>query len=253
MISPRPPVQRPADAGGGIGGVVVVGVLGVVQDLVDILRIGALHEADPGPPFPEIGGNLDHLVFPLGVRLSIDVHGTDLLAEKALVAVVLAVYRSAEEGFSQSQDLLQDLIDMLSPEAAVEIDAAVFWIILAAGEGRVVLPAVGRVDMGDAVAEARRIGAGDRRRIEHGLAGGDVLQLIVGGEEGRRHGRPDPRQLRRGNKASGIAIITMDIRHQGEDIILMPGRAQVNDTASPIPDILQFHILHLRPLAFRLR
>ena len=40
----------------------MVRVFGVVQDLIDIVHVRSLNKDDMGPPFPEMGGDLDHLV-----------------------------------------------------------------------------------------------------------------------------------------------------------------------------------------------
>ena len=48
-----------------------------------------------------------------------------------------------------------------------------------------------------------------------------------------------------------VAVVAVDIGHEGEDILPVPGRPQVDDPPAPVPDVLQLLILHLRPLPLR--
>lgn len=165
----------------------MLGVLGVVQDLVDVIRVCAFHKNNVGPPLPEMGGDLDHLVFRLRIGFGIMIPLLDFPDKEALVPVGLAVDRGAEEAVGLLQNQRKDLRDVLLPEAAIEVDRIL--VPGGAGEGGVVLAAIGCVDVGDAVPELLRVRPGPRGGIEPGFAGSDMQKLIVGGKERWRHSR----------------------------------------------------------------
>ena len=222
-------------------------ILGVIHDLIQIFPVGTLQEADIRPPFVEIAGDLDELVLPLVIGAGPDILVHDFLGKEALVAVVLHVDREAAEASGDLQDLRENLADVGMPETAVKIDAAVF-LYIAAGEGSPVLSAVCRIDMGDAVLQLLLIGEEDRGGREESVGGRDMLQLIVCGKERRSHGGPELLQLLRRDQTGRVAVITMDVRHMGEDVFLMPGRSEVDDPAAAVPDILELVILDFRAL-----
>ena len=116
----------------------MLGILGVIEDLIDIIDIRAFHEGDTWPPLPEVGGNLDHLVFRLRVGPAEMIPGANLPDEKALVPVGLAVDRGAEEAVSFLKDDREDLGDVLLPEAAVEIDRIINYKVATSKEIRTV-------------------------------------------------------------------------------------------------------------------
>ena len=64
-----PGFQDAADTGGAVGSVVVLGVLGVVKDLVDVFGICAFQEDDVRPPFLQVRADLDELVHVLVIRI----------------------------------------------------------------------------------------------------------------------------------------------------------------------------------------
>lgn len=140
----------------------------IIKDLVDVVHIGVFYKGDMRPPFTEVGGDLDELVLRLSVGFAVVILLADLLVEEALVAVCLDVDRCAEEAVGFGENLREDLIHVLPPETAVEEDPVVNP--LRTGESGVILAAVGCINMGDAITEEGRIGAGRRRGLEEGLA-----------------------------------------------------------------------------------
>ena len=68
------------------GGVVVGGVLGVIEDMIDVFGICALDEDDVGTPFVKVVGDLDELVLGLSVGLAIMVEGADRSRVRILTA-----------------------------------------------------------------------------------------------------------------------------------------------------------------------
>ena len=153
LHSPNPtlrssvPIEFPDDAGGGVRGVVVLRVLGIVQDLVEVFLVRAFHEDDVRPPLSQKRGNFDPLVLVLRIVFAVAVPVPDFLLQEALVAVILAEHRPAHELIRQGDHFVQAPVHMLMPELSVQID-----LILppaAAGKGRPVAAAVSGVDMGD--------------------------------------------------------------------------------------------------------
>ncbi len=53
-----PVLEDPADAGGAVRGIIMLSILGIVEDLVDVLRIRSFQEDDLRPPFLQEGTDL---------------------------------------------------------------------------------------------------------------------------------------------------------------------------------------------------
>ena len=87
--------ENPADTGRTVRRIIMLGILGIVQDLIDILRIGAFQENDLRPPSLEIGTDLHELIHVLSLTGSIRTPAEKLFPEKALVTVILTSDRPA--------------------------------------------------------------------------------------------------------------------------------------------------------------
>ena len=48
-----------------------------------------------------------------------------------------------------------------------------------------------------------------------------------------------------------ITVIAVNVGHAGEDILLMPGSADVDDPSAAVPDILKLVVLELGALPLR--
>ena len=129
-----PLLQDPADAGGAVRGVVVLGVFGIIQDLVDILRVRSLQKDDIRPPLLQVGADLDELVHMLRVGGGVGAQAEELPAQEALVAVVLALDGLALQAGALPDDRIEDPIDGLVPEPAVEIDDVVLILCISRSE-----------------------------------------------------------------------------------------------------------------------
>ena len=75
--------------------------------------------------------------------------------------------------------------------------------------------------------------------LEHCLLVGDVLQLVVGGEERNAHGCLDGRKLISRDEPRAVAVVPHDVGHQLERIVLVPGSASVEDAPASVSDVLQ--------------
>ena len=78
-----------------------------------------------------------------------------------------------------------------------------------------------------------------------------MLQLIVGGEQARRHAHPQLLQLFLADQFSLVAVVFVDVRHFGKYVFLVPWRAQIDDPPALVPDVLQLVILDLGSFALR--
>ena len=168
----EPAIQQAADAGGGVRRVVMVRLLGVVEDFVDVFRVGTPEKDDIRPPFAQVAGDLDELVLMLGIFPRPPLTGKDFLFEKALITVVFAVEGIAHEAIRLREDLIQHLIHVLMPETAVEIDLSL--PPAATGEGGAVTAAIGGIYMGETVPEERSVLGEDGIGLKDGLLGSDM-------------------------------------------------------------------------------
>ena len=79
-------------------------------------------------------------------------------------------------------------------------------------------------------------------RLEQPAAGRNVPQLVIGGEERRRHGgaQLSNRVLRQ--QSGLIAVVLFRRRHQAERVVRVPRRARIQDSSARIANVLQFLI-----------
>ena len=154
----------------------MIRLLGVVHDLVDVVRIGAPEEDDIRPPLAQVRRDLDDLVLRLGIRLCPFPLPADFLVKEPLVAILLTVQGPALEPVGFLNAFRDHLLHMLMPKPAVDVDLVP--CPFCTGKGREIPATVRRIDMRDAILQQQRIICEDRRGLEESILGGDMLQLI---------------------------------------------------------------------------
>ena len=87
--------QNPTHTGSAVRRIIMLSMLGIIQDLVDILRICPFQEHDLRPPTFQIGADFHELVHMLCITGSIGTPPEKLLFQKAFVAIILATDRPA--------------------------------------------------------------------------------------------------------------------------------------------------------------
>lgn len=224
----------------------MLGVFRIIHDLGDIILIRTLQEDDPGPPLPEITADLDVFVLTLPIFFSPAATLPELLGNETLITVIFVIERPALKPVCLLDDLIHDLFDMFSPDATIEIKRS--FPILPTGKGGTVPSGIRGIHMRNAVPEKAFIVRKPGRRLEQRIRVGNMLELVVSGEEAWRHGLSEVLKLIRRNQAGRITVKPADIRHQRKDVFFMPGRPDIHDPPAAIPDILQLVILQFDPI-----
>ena len=160
-----------------------------------------------------------------------------LLAQIALVAVALAVHRGALEPLTLGEGSVQHCVHMGPPKAPIQIQGVA--PALCAGQGGVVLAAIGRVDVGDSIPQEGGVVGMSRLGVKQGVFGGDMPQLVVCRKQGRGHAGFQLGQLFRGDEAGGVAVVPIRLGHQRERILLVPRGADEHDAPVACDDVTQ--------------
>ncbi len=164
----------------------MIRILGIIQDLVNIRRICPFNKNNMRPPFPQMGGNFDQLVFRLLITFGIMIPSLDFLHKESFVTILFTIDRGHQKTITEIKNFRKDPIYMLAPQPAVDVDPVP--IDASTGKSCIILPAVSCIDVSDAIPEDGRIRSCDWRSREKSLAGCNMEKLVVGGEKRRRHG-----------------------------------------------------------------
>lgn len=172
----------------------------------------------------------------------------EFLLEIPLISVVLRMDWSNHQPLHITDDQVKHLVHMLMPQPAVHIQRLRCVIVPTASKRCVVLTSIACIDVCNAISQHRRIRYVLRRSCEQCIRRSDMLEFIVGGEQGRSHCVPDLLQLLRSNQSCLVAVPLPRRRHNRERIFLMPRSTCVYDSSASVSYVLQLHVCRFRVL-----